>query len=155
MVVIATVEPVANSETTPRSIPDVRRTLCTPGVMSTMWPWPGVSSASMPPWTVIDPATSADVRGHAHPGEASLAELEHLAVDEGRGQIESAVADRLAVQLDPALGQGASRLGGRDRERVGQQRRQMDLRPVGRPAHGGHLLRRAVLDEHSVELRLG
>ena len=137
IVVMATVDPVANTVTTPRSTPAVGTTLSTPGVMSTMCPFPGVSIRSRPPWTVIgDPASSS-------PGVSATWTRARSGACRAGGPCRrprppagrAPRADRLAVEPDSALGEGAPGLGSRDPERAREQRRQMDvaLVPPARP----------------------
>src|SRR2546421_3069236 len=57
MVVTATVEPRAATQTTPCCAPAAPTTRATPSVRSTMWPCPRVWNRSMPLWTAM-PASS-------------------------------------------------------------------------------------------------
>src|ERR1700758_5156946 len=148
IVVTATVAPTANTVTRPRSTELAATIRSTPSVRSTMCPWPGVWSRSMPPHTPM-PLPDLD------PGEAPLAELQDAPVELGGGQVERPGGHGLAVDPHPALGQAAPSLGCRDPERAGQQGREVHDLAVGRVGDGVDLVRSLMADVDPVEVLLG
>src|SRR5689334_18918095 len=93
-------------------------------------------------------------RSTAEALEATLAELEHRAVEPLGGNIELIAIENLAIQLDAALGEQAPRLGPRHAEVVAHQGRQMH-RIVARELRLLDLVRNAPLHEQAVEVLLG
>src|SRR2546421_8246420 len=120
MVVTATVEPRAATQTTPCCAPAAPTTRATPSVMSTMWPCPRVWNRSMPLWTAM-PASS----GLPQPAKAPLADLEDRAVQALGGEVLLVGTERLPVEADPSLLEQPAALGPRQPGQRLQQRRQV------------------------------
>src|SRR5215211_4278568 len=149
IVVTPTVEPTANTTATPVSTSERRTIDRRPSVRSTIAPSPGVLSRSSPPCTAIASGP------HPNPPELALADLQHGAIEALGGDVEVVGAERLAVELDPALGEHPPGIRAREPEPLRQQSGHVDLAVARAHRQLGHLLGRLVAHEQAVEVLLG
>src|SRR4051794_11757784 len=146
IVVTATVEPTANTTATPVSTPERPTIDRTPSVRSTIAPLPGVLSRSSPACTAI--ASGPD----PEPPELALAALEHRAVQAVGVEVEPVGRQRLAVQLDAALGEPAPHVRARHAQALGEELRQ--VLGLGADLELRHLVRRLAAHVDAIEVLL-
>src|SRR5207237_6661571 len=137
----------------------------TPSVRAVTCPWPGVSRRRSPPWMVTRgcplsrrgsppsrlPRSPSD---QPHPDEATLPQLQNLAVDLINVDVELARSDRIPVDSHPCLGEAAACLGRRYAERLRHQRGKMHDLAVSRPPKLLDVLAGFVADELAMERHL-
>src|SRR5918995_1449098 len=87
--------------------------------------------------------------------EAALADLQHGALQTGNGKVEVLAAERLAIELDAALGDQPAALGAGDPEGIAQDGGHVDGVSVGRDAVPGNLVGEVAIDVQAIEVRLG